>query len=148
MLRNIESIRDIRLNIAHSYNQSQDITYRPAVDALQKLYEPFVDGLKNQKKNKQTLQLEKFRGDLCIIKTIVVSDIVKRKLNSQLPKIEELSKTTNGFVVKQLSKLLRIHRGAAHKYINILLASNILTSNGKSRAARYAWNYNSVKSCL
>lgn len=131
-------LRDYRLCLLDSSNSFQDDS-RPSVEVLQKKYSSIVDLINDESSNKR-IQLIKQRGDRKITKTIVLSNIVRQRLNRELPRIRQLSRQFDGFSAIQFKLLLKIGSTSTQKYINILLASNIIKSDGKSWASKYYWN--------
>ncbi len=146
LIQNHRTQRDIRPEAVSYLSHTQEDKYRIPVSVLEAKYAGKVKKLASE--NKSYLKLVKWRGEKCIIKTVILTESVKRKLNRILPKIKETSTDFGGFVVGDISAIARVNKVAAHKYINILLAGGLIVSDNKAWSARYTWNTSSDKSCL
>jgi hypothetical protein len=131
-------LRDCRPSLLDLSVVSQD-DGRPTVEELQKKYASVVDVINEESSNK-IITFTKQRGNQEITKTIMVSNIVRQTLNRALPKIRKLSRQFDGFSASQFKLLLKIGGTSTQKYINILLATNILKSDNSKWSARYKWN--------
>lgn len=130
-------IRDYR-QLQISYYDAED-PLRPTVEELQKKYESFVERFKEKQISKR-LQITKDRGDKKITKTLILSPSVSERLNTELPRIKKLAEEFNEFSAAQLAALLKVGGTTARKYINLLLATGVIKSNGSKWAVRYKWS--------
>lgn len=117
------------------------------MEDLQKLYAPFVEQLEKESTSKM-IKLVKLRGNRKITRTLLLSPVVSHKLNQELPRIKRLSDEFNGFSTPQLRSLLKVGGTSARKYINILLASGFVKSDGRRWAAKFRWNENQTNTKL
>lgn len=137
MQNNYRPIRDYRRALLNSTDHKDE--FRTSVEELQKLYEPFVDQIAEESSSKK-IKLVKCRGNRKIVRTLILSPSVKHRLNQELPRIKRLSDEFNGFSTPQLRSLLKVGGTSARKYVNILLASGFVKSDGRRWAAKFQWN--------
>lgn len=146
MKTHCKPMRDHRLELADSYCLPEDITFRPPVEALIERYAPHVARLANQKST--TVRLTKVRGGQTVVRNLILSSVVRDRLNRALPRIRSLSKRSGRFTALQFCNLLNVKPAAGNKYLNILLATELLKSDEKVWGASYSWSGTAKNSYL
>lgn len=135
-----DTIKDRRLELADSYDYSFNNLHRTPVDTLIAKYAPVIDRF-NEEHSKQEIILIRRKGDRYIRKRLVLTFNLKHRLNKAIPKLKEFSKQYGNFTIPQFCDLLDIKKTAAWKYVDLLLAYNLLKSDGKVWDERFQWNF-------
>jgi Fic family protein len=130
------------LDHATSYSVPQDTTFRTPVETLKAHYARHVQQIKEQK---QTLTTIRVRGGKREQREITVTPVVRRKLNQLLPKLRQFCARAGRFSAADLATIAGVKTVAANKYINILLASEVIESDEKPWAATYTINAHSLR---
>lgn len=140
-MTNYRPIRDYRKCLIDASDYKNE--FRTPVEELKDRYASIVEKLEEQSSSKM-LKLVRRKGSKRIVKTLLLSTSVSQRLNQELPRIKRLSDDFDGFSAPQFRALLKIGGTSARKYINLLLASGIIKSDGKRWAAKYRWCANST----
>jgi hypothetical protein len=135
-------VRDYRINLIRSFDQNPN-EFRTPVEVLEKKYEKAIENLEEDHPCKE-FRLIRGRGDTTT-KTIKASYSLCQRINRMLPRVKKLSEDLGEFSPLHLKTLLNIGGTSAQKYIDILLASGLIVSNGRSWGARYRWNTKGLK---
>lgn len=129
--------KDYRRDMVNSHGSESE--YRPSVEDLEKKYSHIVEQLDDEAATRR-VKLVKRRGNKQVVRLLISTQKVRQLLNKSLPKIKRFSAENNGFTVVEFQSFMRIGNTAAQKYINLLLASDLIRHDGKRWAAKYVWN--------